>query len=213
MYPNPNQPPIYSRPPLWWQIRKDYYQRRFNALPLPKKITLGCGTLLGAFLLCALCSGIGSLAHPADQSTDAQSSPAATASHPVISATATAQTATTRALVTPTPKPTPTSAPIVQPTPASELTVTFTLVEVTNYSDSYISVHTLPGATLSINVIYCSGKEAKSAPLQGTVQADASGDYIWSWQPDTDCQGMATATVTASLNGETATNSTTFTVS
>jgi hypothetical protein len=119
---------------------------------------------------------------------------------------------------TATPKPTPTPIPTPTPVPVQQapqtLTVTFTGESATDGdANSYVAVHTLPGAALTISVKYCSGRYATSESLKGTQYADAAGDNIWTWDPDTTCHGNATAYVTASLNGQSASNSVSFPVS
>jgi hypothetical protein len=112
--------------------------------------------------------------------------------------------------------PEPTQPPAQQQPaqqPAQQLFVTFTGESATiGDANSYIAVHTLPGTALTISVKYCSGHYATSKELKGTQYADASGDNIWSWDPSTTCRGTAWAYVTASLNGQSVNNSTSFTV-
>jgi hypothetical protein len=71
-----------------------------------------------------------------------------------------------------------------------------------------VCAQTLPGATLTIQVIYCAGKPDPSSVLQGSVTADAKGFYQWNWAPQPDCNGQSIwgwkVIVTAQLNGETA---------
>lgn len=110
-------------------------------------------------------------------------------------------------ILAPTPAPQPTQAPAPQP-----LTVVFSSASAVDYSYGSVSIHTLPGAIVSIDVTYCTGYEATSRSLQGTEQADGNGDYSWSWTPETKCRGAATAVVTASLNGQTASNADSFNV-
>ena len=70
-----------------------------------------------------------------------------------------------------------------------------------------INVHTLPGATITIDLNYC-GQNTKKVEY-----ADSTGNYTLNWTPDNKCGGMATAKVTASANGQSATNYTSFSVS
>lgn len=115
----------------------------------------------------------------------------------------------------PPPAPQPTQPPAPQPTPApapQPLTVVFSSASAVDYSYGSVSIHTLPGAIVSIDVTYCTGYEAVSRSLQGTEQADGNGDYSWSWTPETKCRGAATAVVTASLNGQTTSNADSFNV-
>lgn len=128
---------------------------------------------------------------------------------PVPTATATAAaTATTHPSPTATPKPKPKPTP----TPA-KLTIQFTCAHAVDHSSGSVCVHTLPGATLSITITYCSHHQATSNSLKGTHTADSSGNYTWTWTPDTTCKGTATAAVTASKNGQTVSGSKQFTVS
>lgn len=73
-------------------------------------------------------------------------------------------------------------------------------------------MRTRPGAALTIRVVYCTGYPAVSRSLKGTQYADAGGSHVWTWTPETKCRGQATATVTASSNGQTVVRSTVFTV-
>jgi len=63
-----------------------------------------------------------------------------------------------------------------------------------------------------ITVTYCSGYDATSDSLQGTVYAINAGNYEWMWIPETKCRGVATATVNADWNGQNTSNTDTFTV-
>ena len=113
---------------------------------------------------------------------------------------------------TPTTKPTPNPAS-GQPTPGSVSTPSSTqqlsvsISSTSTQDSSSINVHTLPGAAITIELAYC-GHSSKE-----TKYADSAGDYTLNWKPDTKCGGMATATVTASSNGQSATSSTSFSVS
>ena len=73
-------------------------------------------------------------------------------------------------------------------------------------------VYTTPGAKLAITVNFCNGKPDPSSVLQGSVIADASGFHEWIWTPQPDCKGQPiwgwSVTVTAKLNGSSATVST-----
>jgi len=107
------------------------------------------------------------------------------------------------------------STPMTKPTPTSESASTqsstqqvFVSISSTSTQDSSsIKVHTLPGAEITIELTYC-GHSTKE-----TKHADSAGDYTLNWRPDTKCGGMASATVTASSNGQSATSSTSFSVS
>jgi outer membrane biogenesis lipoprotein LolB len=70
-----------------------------------------------------------------------------------------------------------------------------------------INVQTLPGAAITIDLNYC-GQDTKK-----TEHADSTGNYTLNWTPDKKCGGMATATVTASADGQSSTSSTRFSVS
>jgi hypothetical protein len=139
-------------------------------------------------------------------------------------------TAPTQPVATPTPIPTrkptkvavsaPTrisspTAPASRPTPAptkTPLFVSFTNAYATDYASGVVSVHTLPGAALTITVNYCTGYDATSRSLKGISYADGNGDHTWTWEPETKCRGAATASVTASLNGQSVSNTDEFTV-
>src|SRR5690242_9726708 len=119
----------------------------------------------------------------------------------------------------PTPKPTATPSPrprvnVVKATPApptphatpAQLSLTFTQA-----SNELVSVHTLPGAALTIKVLYaCSGHDATSQSLQGTFSADGSGNYTWTWTNQSSCHGGVIAIVTSSSGGKTITSSASF---
>lgn len=100
-----------------------------------------------------------------------------------------------------------------QPTPESASTQSSTeqlfvsISSTTTQNSSSISVHTLPGAAITIDLAYCGHTS------QQTHYADSAGEYTLNWTPDTKCGGTATATVTASSNGQTSTSSTSFSVS
>ncbi len=120
--------------------------------------------------------------------------------------------------VPPTPKPRvvpvvqPTQPPAPKPTQPPQLFLSFTGASATDYAYGSVSVHTLSGAALSITVTYCSGYPATSGSLKGTSWADARGNHTWSWEPETKCKGAATATVTASLNGQAVSSTDNFVV-
>ena len=120
---------------------------------------------------------------------------------------------------TSTANPGPTATPLVTATPIptqiSKLTVTFgckTGLKEGFYADqshAFACARTLPGASLTISVSYCSGNSDQSSSLKGTFTADSTGYYEWNWKPQAPCQnGLAywsgIATVTARLNGQTA---------
>lgn len=224
-YTQPGQfgPPPFNQPPM--PPQKEWY-RKPGTIILALILFFPAGLFLmwryatwsktvkwavtGFFALCWL---IGTIANASGstQQNASQSSPTA------LVATQ-APTATPSPMPSPTPAPTltplpkPTQAPVQQPAPA-QLSVTFTGESAADGdATSYVAVHTLPRAALTISVKYCSGRYATSDSLKGTQYADAAGDSIWTWDPDTTCHGMATAYVTASLNGQTASNSVSFTV-
>jgi hypothetical protein len=231
-YPQPGQfgpPPVQQsqKPPKppWWDVnaRKAYYKQ----YPLSKKqqLGIGCGTLIGILLLCSMCSAIANAGNSTKQTATAPvSSPIATQAQPTQEPTATATPSPTPT-PTPTPTPEPTQPPVQQSQPVqqsktqqpapppAQLFVNFTGASAVDNSYGSVSVHTLPSAALTISVKYCSGSYATSKSLQGTEYADSSGNYTWNWTPNTKCKGTATAYVTASLNGQSASNSTDFTVS
>jgi hypothetical protein len=116
------------------------------------------------------------------------------------------------AILTPTATSIPSPAS-QQPTPtlasnqSSTQQLFVSISSTTTQNSSSISVHTLPGAAITIDLAYC-GHTSKQ-----TYYADSAGDYTLNWAPDTKCGGTATATVTASANGQTSTSSTSFSVS
>ncbi len=193
---------MYNQPNF--QQRKQANQARYQAWLASKskgfKFLLGSGILLVVLALCGLCAAIGNAA----QSTS--NAPTPTATHQVVQLVAT-QKPTSAPTKAPTEKPTakPTPKPTEKPTPQ-----VFDLV-FTDVESGIVSVHTLPGATLSIKVLYCSGSYASSQSLKGTFTADPGGDYLWAWNVETSCHGRATATVTASWHGRTITKSANFT--
>lgn len=120
--------------------------------------------------------------------------------------------ATSLATVTPSPtrQPTPTRAPTSTATPLPPLTLAFICASGQIRGTGQVCVHTLPQAGLSLTVRYCDGSSAKG--LHGGVTADGSGNYTWTWYVRTTCLGPATATVTATANGQSLTESDTFTI-
>ena len=128
------------------------------------------------------------------------------------------------------------AAPTAQPTPAAQLTPTTQLVpplasvpgqsptdltpnqsssqqlfvsisSVSTQGSTSIKVHTLPGAQIKIELSYC------DQHTNETKYADSAGDYTLNWTPQGSCGGTATARVTASSNGQSATSVTSFSVS
>jgi hypothetical protein len=100
----------------------------------------------------------------------------------------------------------PSSASVSQPF------VTFTAAYAVNHVQGIVSVHTLPGATLTISITYCSGQHATSPLLRGISHANSSGNYVWTWKPKASCTGLAAARVTASIHGQTISQSYMFRV-
>jgi hypothetical protein len=139
-----------------------------------------------------------------------------TGSNPVTLASSTAHpgptvTATSMVMTTPLPTQTPV------------LTVTFGCHSgskegfFADQSHAFACVRTLPGASLTISVSYCNGNIDQSSSLKGTFTADSTGYYQWDWKPLASCQNGPTywsgkATVTARLDGQTATSGSSFQV-
>ncbi len=111
---------------------------------------------------------------------------------------------------TPTPHPQPPAPP--PPPPPPTLILAFTCAWAQDGGTGQVCVHTLAGASLTITITYCDGRTARNKSLQGAVTANASGNYVWTWTPDTRCLGPATAVVNARWNGQSVTRSTTFDV-
>ena len=111
--------------------------------------------------------------------------------------------------VAPTIKPQPTQP---KPTPKPQIFLTFTNSSAVDYSNGSVSVHTQPGAALTITVTYCTGYKAVSDSLKGTSYADGGGNHKWTWTPETKCRGEATADVTANWNGQFVEQTGSFTV-
>lgn len=115
-----------------------------------------------------------------------------------------------------------TSAPTLTSPPA-KLVLTFECKGDFNPSSTHekVCVHTLPGASLTIKVTYCTGSADQSTSLKGTFTADKTGRYGWSWTPKAICQGnppgaigfwKGTAEVTTTLGGQHLTSSVSFIV-
>ncbi len=137
-----------------------------------------------------------------------QAQPPTTFTGPLSTAPRVQRTPTAR--VVPTTKPTATPAP--RPTvnvithPPALLSLTFTQA-----INERVSVHTLPGASLTINVMYvCSRHDATSQSLQGTFYADGSGNHTWTWTNQSSCHGAVVAMVTSSSGGKTVISSASF---
>lgn len=141
-----------------------------------------------------LLTGLFSVSAPGDTAASLQTAGPSGMSSPLL-------TVTTQA----TGQPTPTAAP-TQP-----LTVVFTCARGSLRGMGQVCVQTQPQTVLSLTVHYCDGSTAKG--LHGSATADASGTYTWSWPIRTSsCAGPATATVTATWNGQSLTQSDTFTI-
>ncbi len=186
----------------------------------------GAGALLLACSICALCAltAQGALLAKAPANLS-RSNGLAQIEEPLLptATPAPSPTHTPRPKPTATPRPTPTPTPppirpipAPQPTPAppppAALTITFTCASAVDLSAGQVCVHTRPGAALSIRVVYACGQVANNKSLQGVKHANGSGDFAWSWRPQTSCPGPATATVTAQWQGQTAVSSITFNV-
>lgn len=90
--------------------------------------------------------------------------------------------------------------------------VTFTAAYATNHVLGVVSVHTLPGTALTINITYCSGQHVTSPSLRGISYANSGGNYAWTWKPKALCAGLATVKVTASIHGQVVSQSYVFQV-
>lgn len=96
---------------------------------------------------------------------------------------------------------------------APRLSVQFTCAQAVDHRSGEVCVHTQDRAALTIKVwYYCSKHYATSKSLQGTQSADAHGNHIWSWVPDTKCKGAATAYVTETYDRHTLSVSKNFSV-
>jgi len=120
------------------------------------------------------------------------------------------------------PVPMVTSAPTLT-TPSAKLVLTFECKGDFTPSSTHEKdcVHTLPGASLTIKVTYCTGSVDQSTALKGTFTADKTGHYGWIWTPKATCQGnppgatgfwKGTADVTTTLGGQNLTSSVSFMV-
>ena len=78
---------------------------------------------------------------------------------------------------------------------APKLSIQFTCANAVDNKHGNICVHTQVKAALTIRVKYCTGYYAVSRSLKGTQYADAHGNHIWTWTPQTKCKGAATAYV------------------
>ncbi|MBV8694573.1 MAG: hypothetical protein JO125_05405 [Chloroflexi bacterium] len=72
-----------------------------------------------------------------------------------------------------------------------------------DFSSVKVTVQTLAGAALTIDVSYCSGTTwDTSDSLGGRVYADSNGFYTWQWTPSASCMGPASAYVRAEYNNQ-----------
>lgn len=110
--------------------------------------------------------------------------------------------------------------PTKTPSQATPLTLDFKCREnpaggfYVNAVQGRVCVQTAPGAALTITVRFCNGAPDPSAELKGTVYADSSGYYEWSWNPRPDCAGphiwKGDAVVNARLDGQSITSKASF---
>jgi hypothetical protein len=100
--------------------------------------------------------------------------------------------------------PTDTTTPILNQNQHQNQTLSVSFTSLYgNSSSASATVHTLPGAALTIRVVYCSGAfRDTSNNLYGTAYADNNGDHTWSWSPSSPCTGTASVYVTANYNGQ-----------
>jgi hypothetical protein len=128
--------------------------------------------------------------------------------------------ATTTGSGNPVPKVTPVSTMTTSPT---KLVLTFACQGGFTPSGTHerVCVRTLPDASLTIKVKYCTGSMDQSNALQGTFTADKTGSYEWNWTPKATCQGnppgttgfwKGTAEVTATLGEQSLTSNVSFMV-
>jgi len=118
--------------------------------------------------------------------------------------------------------PTATLVPTLTP-PQPKLVLTFGCQGDFTPSGTHekVCVRTLPGASLTITVTYCTGSVDQSTALKGTFIADKAGYFEWRWTPKATCQGnppgatgfwKGTAEVTATLGGQHLTSNVAFMV-
>lgn len=113
-----------------------------------------------------------------------------------------------------------TAGPSKSVTSAHPLTLTFSCYDspgmgffVLGGSQGRVCVQTAPKAQLRIVVTLCNGPADSSPVLKGTVRADESGYYEWNWRVHSPCgphPGRGTAMVTAQLDGQFISQSTSF---
>jgi len=100
-----------------------------------------------------------------------------------------------------------------QAAPATvKLSIQFTCAHAVDFHLGQVCIHTRANAKLTIKVTYCNGHSAVSKSLKGTQHADAKGNYIWNWTPQTRCRGEATVLITEHSKGHSASFSESFIV-
>ncbi len=177
--------------------------QQLSTLPLWGRISMGCVALFSTCVVCSVCiAGIN--AGSSSSATNAQRTPTSARIVGAVVATSTAVSAS----------PTATPAPMAthKPTPTSEtqLDVSITCAEGTDYTYAKVCVHTVSGATASITVTYCSGQHPKSKlPDKAT---DAKGNTNWQWTPQTSCKGNTEVFIYAYKGDMSGSASTTFTL-
>ena len=198
---SPARPPAHPRPGRATIL--DGFARFGPFLPASKRARIGLGAAATVVLIVLIvaCSSLALRATGGPVTGDAARGSHGTANHSSIASTASALATISPQL---TSKPAPTSAP------SPPLTLAFTCASGKIHGTGQVCVHTLPGASLSLTVRYCDGSTAKG--LHGSATADGSGNYTWSWPVHPTCAGSATATVTATANGQSLTASDTFTI-
>jgi hypothetical protein len=76
-------------------------------------------------------------------------------------------------------------------------------VDIVSHVSGAVSIHTLPGAALTIRVHYNqTNRDATSNSLKGTHYANSNGNYTWTWTVGSTATGTATVTVTAAWHGQ-----------
>lgn len=199
----------------WWQRYRGTSRKRQVAIGCG---TIGCGTLV---LVVILCVGISALVGteitppggaPSTQVTPLPSPPTTA---PTVPPTATRQpqaapplpTATPQPLPTATTSPAPTVIPTKPPAPTqtpANLSIKFKSVAIVHGGTGTVSIHTNPGAALTIKVHYvATNRDATSKSLDGTSYADSAGNHTWSWPCQTTKSGTAQVIVTAMWHGQT----------
>ncbi len=132
-------------------------------------------------------------------STGSQGAPGAgNAKGAVMSPTAGQATASVTTTTTPGTTRTPTTLTVA---------ITCQPASVSSGGTAQLCAHTLPGAALSLSVSYSKCRGVKTYSSAGN--ADSGGNYTWNWKVPTTCRPGATAdaTVTASSEGQTVTQS------